>query len=57
MAALAPLRMQGEEQLAAQRLSITARDQELMAAHPAWVESGWVPGRLQLFPARRRAAR
>ena len=51
MAALAPLRMQGEEDLAEKRISIT-RDEELLARHPDWVESGWSPSRLQL-PGRR----
>lgn len=50
---LPPLRMRGEEELQAQRQSLAARDQALLAAHPEWVDSGWTPGRLQL-PGRRR---
>ncbi len=46
--ALAPLRMQGEEELMVQRASVVNRDEQLLASHPHWVESGWIPGRLQL---------
>jgi hypothetical protein len=47
------LRMQGEETLAPKPFAGTQRDQELLAAHPHWVESGWTPNRLQL-PGRRK---